>query len=177
MEIWSVYACTQRKKGVLTSTSLYRITVHLCAFLLLKVKDKYSNSQNVWGFHPSDKERYNFVLFLMETYIGWHHKGDLLIIKAVHGVGSTVQVDKSNEGTMEGDTSSLSLARSLSRGRSPHLSGPDQEEPRKMALREGKAHRQLSAIIPCHDRTRPTVPLVTCVSCQFVCLCNPSNLR
>lgn len=63
------------------------------------------------GFHPSDKERYNFVLFfLMETYIGWHHKGDLLIIKAVHVVGSTVQVDKSNEGTREGDTSSLSLA-------------------------------------------------------------------
>lgn len=42
----------------------------------------------------------------------WHHKGDLLIVKAVHVVGSTVWVDKSNKETMEEDTSSLSLARS-----------------------------------------------------------------
>lgn len=64
------------------------------------------------GFHPNGKERYNIFLrgVYDGTYIGWHHKRDLLIIKAVHAVGSTAWVVKSNEGMMEGDTSSSSLS-------------------------------------------------------------------
>lgn len=42
------------------------------------------------------------------AFIGWDSKRNLLIVKTVHAVGSTVWVDKSNEGMMEGDASSLS---------------------------------------------------------------------
>lgn len=61
-------------------------------------------------------QRYNIFLrgAYDGTYIGWQHIRDLLIVKAVHAVGSTAWVVKSNEGMMEGDTSSLALTGEIS---------------------------------------------------------------